>query len=200
MRRIKNVRLAFNPDWYEHFQNPIWTFDFDSDIDVVAALEKCEFEKEYIFNPPREQYKKGTSSELDFLINSVSTELNSVFPEIISKHEQIVRFRWLRESANILKNANTHTKIFKDVPGFQMSPHLDNSFMIGNAIINLVDNVNSTAFHDYRDHERILFKAPKEKNTGVLFLNTPGCLHSIKNTSDRDRYMMNTSFFIKGIT
>ena len=199
MRRIKNVRLAFNPDWYEYYENPVWIFDFDHEIDVTAALEKSEFDKEYIFNPPREKYKKGTSSELDFLIYAVSTELTSLLPEIISQREEIVKVRWLRGSSDLLKNADTDTKIFKDVPGFRMAPHLDNSFMIVNSIINLVDNDNSTTFHDYRDHKRILFRAPKERNTGVIFLNTPGCLHSIENTSDKPRYMMNTSFFIKGI-
>lgn len=199
MSMFSNFRLAFNPNYDRHFRTPVWTCDFDPGVEVSGLLEKAEFEKEYVFDPPREKYKQNSSPLLDQLMSAVSTELDSIFPKIISSEQDIIGCRWLRDSKDILKGTQTHTKIFKDIPKFDMGAHLDNNFMVGNVIVNLVDNENSTAFHDYRKPDKILFKAPREKNKGVIFLNTPGCLHSIKNTSARNRYMMNTSFFIKGL-
>ena len=86
-------------------------------------------------------------------------------------------------------------RIFKDVPGFKLWPHVDVKEHKAFLIINLVNNVDSTTFHDFYDE--FLVKSSNKKNTGVFHLlhTKPKIRHAVENTSDKDRYT--TIAFIK---
>lgn len=201
MSVISNIQLVFDPkDCYHHYQNPIWTFDYTIDDEIETKLEQADFGVEKIFVSRRDQYNVGNSAELDTLLKDFSYNFRSVLADLLTLKKEILSDRWLRKSGeDLMKVAGIHTKIFRDPPKFSMTPHLDNTFMIANAILNLVDNEDSTTFHDYRNPKKVVFVGPKKKNKGIIFLNTPGSLHSISNTSNRPRYIINSSAFLEGI-
>ena len=79
-------------------------------------------------------------------------------------------------------------RIFKDLPGFKLEPHVDIREHKAFLMINLVDNVDSTTFHDFFD--KFLVKGPNKKNIGVFHLlhTKPKIRHAVENTSDKNRY------------
>ena len=86
-------------------------------------------------------------------------------------------------------------KIFKDLPGFKLEPHVDIKEHKAFLMINLVDNADSTTFHDFFD--KFLVKGPNKKNIGVFHLlhTKPKIRHAVENTSNKNRYT--TIAFIK---
>ncbi len=86
-------------------------------------------------------------------------------------------------------------KIFKDLPGFKLWPHLDRKDHKGFIVINLTDNKDSTEFLDL--DEKFLTKGSNKKNKGVFHIlwKKPYCFHAIENTSNKNRYT--TIAFIK---
>ena len=86
-------------------------------------------------------------------------------------------------------------RIFKDLPGFKLEPHIDVREHKAFLIINLIDNIDSTTFHDFFD--KFLVKGPSNKNKGVFHLlhTKPTIRHAVENTSDKNRYT--TIAFIK---
>ena len=73
--------------------------------------------------------------------------------------------------------------IYKDQAGFAMTPHLDNSHVMAQMVVNLLqDNDTATEFH-YFNELSPCYRAPLKKNHGVIFLNTPGSVHSIANVN-----------------
>ena len=87
-------------------------------------------------------------------------------------------------------------KIFKDIPGFKLWPHVDRPNHKAFLMINLADNIDSTTFHDIENN--LLAKGPNKKNKGVFHLlhtGPPHIKHAIENTSNKNRYT--TIAFIK---
>ncbi len=86
-------------------------------------------------------------------------------------------------------------KIFKDLPGFKLFPHIDKREHKGFIMINLIDNVNSTTFFNFE--KKFLFESSNKKNEGVFHIlhGRPFTLHAIENTSNKNRYT--TIAFIK---
>jgi hypothetical protein len=112
------------------------------------------------------------------------------------KIEKTFRSRWPIDKEQFDNYMFVRTFIMKDSPNFSMSKHLDNQRVVGNAIINLVDNSSTTEFFDYRDPDKVIFSTTGKKNTGVFFLNTPAALHRIRN-QNADRYIANSSIMMK---
>ena len=79
------------------------------------------------------------------------------------------------------------TQIFKNKPGFELVPHIDNNEMLGVIIINLLTNETSTEFYNMSDVKN--GQAPLTKNTGVMYLNNYDFKHGYNNVSSADRYI-----------
>lgn len=77
-------------------------------------------------------------------------------------------------------------KCLLDTKGHQMNYHIDNRNVGGVFILNLKNNPVSTTFKLSKDGD-IFYTAPKEKGTGVFFLNTHMSYHAIENDSDEER-------------
>ena len=84
-----------------------------------------------------------------------------------------------------MKNIKIDTKpdILNDLPGFNMSRHIDNRFVLGVLIINLQDNPDSTCTNfwsnNWEDNDP-WYKSPTKKGTGVFMLNSWNTRHSIE--------------------
>jgi len=82
----------------------------------------------------------------------------------------------------------------QDFKGFGLTPHYDNRFVLGNVIINLENNIDSTKF--YLDGE-VYHIGPKEFGKGVFFLNHHNTLHSISVENQDIRTSLITGIHLK---
>jgi len=87
-------------------------------------------------------------------------------------------------------NAADSTLYLKDTPGFNMGIHLDNMLVFGTLIVNLRDCQNSRTVY-YKDNtpNKITYKGPIKKGTGVFHLNSPNLFHTGLNEGNDDRYI-----------
>ena len=79
------------------------------------------------------------------------------------------------------------TKLFKDLPGLNMDTHLDNSHIMLQSIINLTDNDVGTELFSI-DSDKPIYTMTGKRNRGIMFFNSPGALHRIKNVT-KERYI-----------
>jgi hypothetical protein len=91
----------------------------------------------------------------------------------------------------------TIVSIINCPPGSELIPHFDNRDSVGGFILNLIDNKTSTDFLDYRNNNQLIYKSPKEKNTGVVWLNCENTMHSYKNDSDENRIILYSNILFK---
>jgi hypothetical protein len=82
----------------------------------------------------------------------------------------------------------------KDNPTFELPPHVDNRFIFGNIIYNLVDNKTSTKIYGFNNE--VAYEAPKEKGKGIIFLNTERTLHGYENNTDENRYAVICNIYL----
>ena len=95
------------------------------------------------------------------------------------------------------KYFNHGVSFIKDNAGFYMGVHTDNRLVVGNAIINLTDNADSTKFYySVQEPHNIVYEAPKERGKGVFFLNNEETAHSILVSKTRHVAMWNMSMTI----
>ena len=143
--------------------------------------------------------------ELESLMNSLSDEnLYKIIDELYESNEF-----WFSRSWKVNKNKyssmydfvknNTYIAkyIFMDSPGFILNTHFDDRITFGTFILNLNDNPKSTKFHDYRNNNKIIYEAPKEKGTGIFFLNNENSLHSYIHNGNENRYAMILNVIMK---
>lgn len=129
-----------------------------------------------------------TQSRFPRLIYSdqVTDSVNRYQREILehfSTHDQFVyHHNRLTVDSNLIMNSQIH----HDSSGFEMAPHIDNSTVVVQMIVNIFqDNTETTRM--YSPYSRTpYFEVPLQKNQGVVFVNSPGSLHAAGPvTSDR---------------
>lgn len=103
---------------------------------------------------------------------------------------------WYKGTEYYIQHCHTFSVIYHDEPGFEMLAHLDNRHIILQLIINLTDNDSGTELYDITSTEPYL-KVTGEKNKGIMFLNGPGALHSIRNIN-KDRYILYSAVMYGG--
>ena len=97
-------------------------------------------------------------------------------------------YRWWKDIDYYLPKMNIDVGINKDTVGFSMQPHLDNSHVVVQTIINLVDNPSATEIYEFNDTTP-KYQMSTDVNKGVTFFNNPGAVHGIRNIT-RDRYTL----------
>jgi hypothetical protein len=182
------------------YRNCIWTFDVVNDIDITDQLLVSNYQPLDSLLPVcgRETYVKNSSNTLDTFIDTFNNLVLLKIQELVfsEKTKEIFQSRWPITKEQFDSDFFVKTQIFKDPPNFSMGKHLDNQRVVGNAIVNLVDNNSTTEFFDYKDPDKVIFSTEGTCNKGILFLNTPSSLHHIKNLNS-DRYIINASIMIK---
>lgn len=182
------------------YRNCIWTFDVIDDIDITEPLLTTNYQPLDSLLPVggRKNYVKTSSNVLDTFIDTLNNLIFVKMQELVFAEEikETFQSRWPIDKEQFDNNMFVMTHILKDPPNFSMGKHLDNQRVVGNAIVNLIDNSSTTEFFDYRNPDNVIFSTTGTKNTGVLFLNTPAALHHIKN-KNVDRYIANSSIMIK---
>jgi hypothetical protein len=197
---LNNFKLLDDVYTNKMYRNCIWTFDVADDIDITKSLLTADYQPLDSLLPVdgRKNYVKQSAGTLDIFIDSFNNLIFLKIQELVfaEKIKEIFQSRWPIDSKQFDSNMFAMTHIFKDPPNFSMGKHLDNQRVVGNAIVNLVDNNSTTEFFDYKDSDKVIFSTEGTRNKGILFLNTPAALHHIKNLNS-DRYIINTSIMIK---
>lgn len=182
------------------YQNGIWTFDITTQHDLEPYVRSAQYQKFNSMLPidNRQHYIQGSDTTLDQTISILDSLVFTKIKELVfnDPFEQPFKDRWPVTQDQFDSKFFAMTTLFKDPPNFSMGKHLDNQHVMGNAIINLTDNDSSTIFLDYQNPKNKVFSTKGTKNTGVFFLNTPACLHTIENQHS-DRYISNTVLMIK---
>jgi hypothetical protein len=86
-------------------------------------------------------------------------------------------------------------EIMRCRPGFKQRFHYDNRQVLGVFVLNLTDNPegSNTRFnitspnHNVKD---LKYSGPVKKRTGHFWLNAPETFHGVKNSSDKNRYIL----------
>jgi hypothetical protein len=181
---------------------------FEFQIDDNIPLEFIKDESNYMQIKAESRngfsFESMQSIELKSLMESFSDEnLYKIIDEIYQSNKFNFGMSWILNEKKyssmydfIKKNTNINTHIFMDSPGFGFAPHFDNRFVFANFIVNLDDNPISTKFYDYRKNSKLIYEAPKEKGTGVFFLNYENSFHSYMNDTNINRYAMMSSITI----
>ena len=144
------------------------------------------------------------STEIKPLIDSFSDEnLYKIIDELYESNKYIFGRSWILNSNKygsmyefVKKHTNINTHIFMDRPGMNFAPHFDNRLVFANFILNLDDNPISTKFYDYKNNSKLIYEAPKEKGTGIFFLNHENGMHSYNNDTNQNRYAMMSSVIL----
>lgn len=90
-----------------------------------------------------------------------------------------------------------HASVVFDQNTYSMGRHVDNRLIVGNFIVNLRDNDNSTRFYNGVNASESYYSAPTKKGKGVFFLNTEETTHSIDIQSSRERNIMMVALTIR---
>lgn len=197
---LNNFKLLDDVYTNRMYRNCIWTFDVVDDIDITKSLLTADYQPLDSLLPiaGRKNYVKKSADTLDTFIDSFNNLIFLKIQELVfeDKIKETFQSRWPIDSKQFDSNMFAMTHIFSDPPNFSMGKHLDNQRVVGNAIVNLVDNNSTTEFFDYKDLNKVIFSTEGTRNKGILFLNTPAALHHTKNFNS-DRYTANASIMIK---
>lgn len=198
---IENIKYTpINID--SQYTTIAWTFDFNAPIDIISEIDinlGTTVIDGLLPIPGRQVCNFSKSKEITTFVSNWNSYVINKLQDIFYEDEiySIFKTRWPISKENFIDTMSMHTAIFRDPPQFSMGPHLDNQSVVANVIINLKDNDNSTRFHNYQQHDEIVYNASGKTNTGIIFLNTPGSLHSVKNNLTVDRYILYSSVLIK---
>jgi hypothetical protein len=175
--------IASAADTFKQYKTPIWEIEIQSPIldspDFESAL-RCEdnFQVSSGHRSLRRCAFNGTGvvadllaeSQQEFLLNLVST--SPAFNP---------RFRLSVDDYR--KKSSWFADVLRDQAGFAMAPHLDNSHIMVQMVVNLLqDNTTATEFYQFNESEPC-YRAPLKRNHGVIFLNTPGAIHRIADVN-----------------
>ena len=181
---VNNHFVLTSPsDVHGQYQTPVWEIELQSDVldspEFESALQ-CEdnFSVSKGHNNPLRSGFGGTGIVADFLADSQKDFLL----DLVSQ-SPLFRPRYYMSVDEYQKRTQWLATIYRDQAGFAMTPHLDNNHVMVQMVINLLqDNDTATEFH-YFNESAPCYRAPLKKNHGVVFLNTPGAVHSIANVN-----------------
>jgi len=109
---------------------------------------------------------------------------------------QYFKQSWFLGTEYYVESAHTFAVLNHDQPGFNMQIHVDNSHIMLQTVINLVDNDSGTELYDINNAEPY-YTMTGEKNKGIMFFNSAGALHTIRNIN-KDRYTLYSAVMYGG--
>ena len=160
------------------------------DVELVGETDQ-QLVRQDIWNsnvahcPGRRLYTGG-SQLLDHVIQTSTSSLVELIPLVLP--HTLVKMRWYRDLQYYQDQLRPWAEIMVDSAGTAMNPHLDNSHIVVQLIVNLADNDSGTEIYSINSPDPI-YKLTGEKNKGIMLFNSPGALHGINNVN-RDRYIL----------
>lgn len=187
--------LKSSEDMLGQFKTPLWEIEIVSNVlEDPNFIELIQSDSNYVrsvehFDDLRSSYS-GNGIVRDLLNVSLKDKLID-----IAFTNPYTKSRFFNTKSYYQQNSKYVAKILKDSPGFKMNPHIDNNHVMIQMIVNLIqDNETSTEFYYFNQTEPA-YHSPKTKNHGVVFVNTPGAIHSI-NGITKPRYILYVAVII----
>lgn len=208
---------------------PLWEVNVDDipfdreffENDKLWKDNSLSKQKYTVYSSERKEYIEGVSQELDDWLTKFKQE-NDILQLIIDNFElyenNIVYFfreypiedKGLRPKEFIKKHCSVLYRVMKDEAGYSMEKHFDNRAVFGNIFFNLTDNGNtSTEFYNtfttgYKEvlnkDTNLMYKGPNKKGQGIWFMNNSHLLHSINNSGDQNRFVINILIYFQPLT
>jgi hypothetical protein len=187
----------FAGDKHLLYTQVMWELTIEHDEDLLPELLRNDIWT--ISTAWNNQQLRSTYNKTSEILNKFRTSFDQQIKQQILKRiwssppgdarmgEQL-RNSWRFPLDYYIKKSHFTTIIIKDMPGFKMTPHLDNHHVMVQLIINLQDNCTSTKFYPFNSTNPF-YVAPTNKYQGIMFLNKPGAVHDIDNIT-KDRYML----------
>ena len=171
-------------DLFEQYGFPLWEIELESEAvdqpefrELLLQEENWQVSTEH-HTPLRSKFV-GQGIVRDFVNQDLKTQLLDI---VCQDSLFLARFPLSRNHYE--SRAVWHSGILRDKPEFAMAPHIDNSHVMIQIIVNLIkDCETATEFYKFDSSEPI-YRAPVRCNHGVVFVNTPGALHSIKGITN----------------
>ena len=183
--------LSSPDDVYEQFQTPVWEIEIQDPV-----LDTQEFEQEmhdsnnFAISVAHSVAHRNDNTDRRYPRSIYNG--SGVVSKLLAQSQQEFLLELVSQSPcfrtryhNSLDHYRTRTgwlaTVLRDQPEFKMAPHLDNSHVMAQMVVNLVQH-NTTATEFYYFNKTVpCYRAPLKKNHGVIFLNTPGSVHGITN-------------------
>jgi hypothetical protein len=180
----KHFALSSPGDTYQQYQTPVWEIEIKSPVlDTIEFQSALHDDNNFVTSPGHHTSLRskfnGTGVVGEFLKNS---QKNFVLDTV--SQSATFQARYYKSLSEYQDTAVWFTTILRDQAKFAMAPHLDNSHVMVQIVVNLLqDNETSTEFYNFNESTPC-YRAPLKKNHGVMFLNTPGSMHSITNNNN----------------
>jgi hypothetical protein len=177
----KHFDLSSPDDVHDQYRTPVWEIEIQSPV-----LDTPEFEAE-LHNNDNFGVSEGHCNNLRSIYNGSGViskflkESNQDFLLDLVSQSRCFKSRFYKSVDEYCNSTRWFATVLRDQPEFNMNPHLDNSHIMIQMIVNLKqDNETATEFYQFNKSTPV-YQAPLKKNHGVVFLNTPGSVHSIVN-------------------
>lgn len=181
--------------WGHHLL--VWNLrleDFDLNLIQQELLRNNIWQGNSPQGDLRLNYKFGSSAIFDAMIQEFIGLKSNVIDIMYDGDTRSFKQIFYKDKEYYKDRTRFVATIYKDLPGFNMSPHKDNSHIIGQLLINLIDNSTSTDFYSTQGLPPIL-QGPCKQYEGLLFLNNLNSIHGIDGIV-KDRYVLYASLIL----
>jgi len=184
----KHFTIRSDADVLKQYNTPIWEVEIRSDV-----IDSPEFESvlrcddNFQMNPGHNSFLRGACNRTEAVADLLNESQQGFLLDLVSETPEF-KSRYPRKDQYQTK---THwfADIIRDQAGFAMGPHIDNSHIMVQMVVNLLqDNTTATEFYQFNDSVPY-YRAPLKRNHGVVFVNTPGAVHRIANI-DQTRWIL----------
>ena len=198
MAIILNFRDTRCPDQlhtrYSFYGYTVWNLELQWDPAWQDNIMQ-EIAREEIWAPgyfPTRCYYTGNNNNILEICRAMGRYKDRIL-DLVNQHQpDLFTVRWPRGLEYYKTQSKMQTAVFRDSPGFEIVPHVDNQHIIVQAIINLVNNGDvGTEFHTVFN-PTAWYRASGLAGHGSMFANGPGAIHSIKN-GEQHRYLLYTT-------
>lgn len=187
-------------DLHKLFPQIIWEMNLSSvDLDNESFLN--ELYREDIWtsinrgNGLRYEYTKGSSTLFDSLIDNFKKLRPQLIDLIFDTNKSVASQSWFMPKEHYFKYCHIDPTIYKDIPGYKMSVHKDNSHIMLQTLFNLSENNNMGTEFLNSNESNSFYKSSGKKNQGVGFLNIGESAHIIRDITDI-RYILYAAVYL----
>jgi hypothetical protein len=177
------------------FETPVlkesaWIIDDIDDDKIINDYNYSPEQFRFWYDPNIGMYQEETKFIYEmFNTENIINHLDDLFSikenyELIDKLYQYNRHGSYSSFKEWIKDkVECEQSIVKDINGMKIYSHTDTRIYFGTFVINLKDNTSSTEFD-------IFGYGPKDKGTGIFFLNDISTKHSIEHVENDDRLIL----------
>jgi len=175
--------LASDSDVFKQYSTPVWEIEIRSDlIDLPEFESTLRCDDNFQMSLGHNSLLRCACNNTGIVANLYTESQQEFLLDLVSEIPEF-KYRYPRPKDEYQTKTRWFANIFRDQAGFDMIPHIDNSHIMVQMVVNLLqDNNTSTEFYQFNELVPC-YRAPLKRNHGVIFLNTPGAIHRIADVN-----------------